>query len=418
MKFYPRHIVNLRGEIFKRLAARILIGQLVEGPDISKFEHEFSKYVGTKFAVGISQARFGLIAIFKALNFNEGDEIIISSYNYHIVIDIIMEMGLKPIFVDIEADSRNINPALIKEKITNRTKAILVTHMFGQPVDMDSVGKIAKEHKVKVIEDCAHALGSECNGKKVGSIGDAAIFSFGMGKNMPCFGGGMITTNDRCLFERIRELVDLGRFPSTKTILTNIAKHSINSLLTRTPLFTFLTFPLIRILDLFDIDIMGVGKKETLQPISYTNSEKLPLKLSNAQAAVGLKQLEKIEYFNDRRIKNSLLLTKSLEKLDFIKLPIIIPGCKNIYLYYIIMLEDKCFFRKRLLKRGIDTSKKSGMTNCSTFSGFDKFREDCPIAASIENELFEIPNNCFLSSSDIDYISESIKEVAVLKLEN
>lgn len=416
MKFYPRHIVNLRGEIFKVLAARILTGQLVEGPDILKFEHEFSKYVGTKFAVGISQARFGLIAIFKALNFNEGDEIIISSYNYHIVIDIIMEMELKPVFVDIEASSRNINPALIKEKITNRTKAILITHMFGQPVDMDSVGKIAKEHRIKVIEDCAHALGSEYNGKKVGSIGDVAIFSFGMGKNMPCFGGGMITTNDNCLFESIRELVDLARFPSLKTIFTNIAKHSINSLLTCTPLFTFLTFPLTRILDLFDIDIMGFWKKETLQPVSYANSEKLPLKLINAQAATGLKQLEKIEYFNDRRIKNSLSLTKNLEKFDFIKLPIIVSGCKNIYLYYIVRVENKYYFRKQLLKRGIDTSKESGMTNCSVFSGFDKYSTNCPIAASIENELFEIPNNCFLSSNDIDYISESIKEIAVLKL--
>ena len=402
MKFYPRHIVNLRLGVFKILVAKISGGYSLEGPDISKFENEFAKYIGTKFAIGVSQARLGLIISLKSLGLNKGDEVILSSFNFHIIPECIRKLGLVPVFVDIRNRTYNIDPDLIKDKINKKTKAIIITHMFGQPVSMDSILEIAKEHKIKVIEDCAHALGAEYNGKKVGSIADIGIFSFGIGKNMPCFGGGMITTNDVHLFGTFRQYINHGKFPPRKEIAMSIIKHLFIFLATTSPMFTLFTFPIIRVLDIFGVDIREFEKKDSLSDIPMNNFDNLPLKLTNMQAAVGLKQIEKVEYFNNKRIQNSILLNKNLGSFNSIGLPEITPNSKPIYLYYKIMIKNKDSFRKRLFTRGIDTSKKCEMSNCSA---------ECPIAASLTEHVLEVPNNHFLSTGDINGISESIKEI-------
>jgi dTDP-4-amino-4,6-dideoxygalactose transaminase len=376
-----------------------------------KFENEFSKYTGNKFAIGISQARLGLITCLRSLGFNKGDEIILSSYNFHIIPECLIGLGLVPVFVDIESETYNINPKLIKEKITNRTKAIIATHMFGQPVDMEGILEIAKEYKIKVIEDCAHALGAEYSGKKVGSMGDVGIFSFGLGKNMPCFGGGMITTNDVHLFEKLKSYISHSKFPSQAAILMSILKHSLVYLATTTPVFTFFTFPAIRIFNIFGIDLKEFEKKESLASTSISNYGNLALKLTNIQAAVGLEQLKKVEYFNNRRIENSILFSKNLSSFNSIKFTKVIPNSKPIYLYYKIRIKNKVFFRKQLFAKGIDTSKKSEMSDCSALSSFAKFKNECPISESINTDISEIPNNHFLSVEDINIISECVKKI-------
>ncbi|MFA5144806.1 MAG: DegT/DnrJ/EryC1/StrS family aminotransferase [Candidatus Omnitrophota bacterium] len=413
MRAYPRHIVNLRGESFKALLDCVLAKQIINGPQIKRFEEEFSKYTGSSFAIGISQARLGLIAVLKSLGLEKGDEVILPAYNFHIIAEVIIKSGLTPVFADIDPDTYNIDPVLIKNKINQKTKAIIVTHMFGQPAEMDEILILGKENNIKVIEDCAHSLGSEYKGKKTGTMGDAGIFSFSLGKNMPCFGGGMITTNDRKIYETLKEYIDESGAPQLKSVFKNIFEFSAGYLITATFLFTFFVFPLIRLLDIFGIDIMDLKKKEVLPPENITNFDTLPLKLLNIQAAVGMEHFKKNDFLDSKRYENSLLLTNNLSGLNGIKLPS--KRHKSNYLYYKVRVEDKCSFRKQLLRKGIDTSKRSEMSDCSGLSAFAEFNSDYPNSIAIKDNLIELPNNHYLDARDIEHISKSIKQVLSLK---
>jgi dTDP-4-amino-4,6-dideoxygalactose transaminase len=276
---------------------------------------------------------------------------------------------------------------------------------------MGAILRIANSRGIIIIEDCAHALGAEYNGKKVGVIGDAAIFSFGQGKNMPCFGGGMITTNSSRLFNLLQPRIYRSGFPPPEQIMANIMKLSTMYLLTATPLFSAVTFPVIRLLSIFHRDIMDFQKKETISSTLVGNFEKCPLRLTNVQALVGVKQMEHLGEFNVKRMDNSLLLIRSLEGLDSIQIPEFRPGGTSIYLYFKIQVGNKELFQKALLKRRIDVSIKDEMSNCSMLDNFKQFRTDCPVAANLSGRMVEIPNNHFLGKEDILYIAASIKEV-------
>lgn len=413
MGYFPRHIINLNQGIFLKALRVVFQGKVLDGADIERFEKEFAEYIKTDFALGVSQARLGFIAVLKALGLEKGDEIILSAYNFHIIPEAVVRMGFVPVFVDIEPDTYTINPELIKEKINNKTRAIIVTHMFGQPADMDVILPIAREKKIKVIEDCAHAAGSEYKGKRVGIFGDAAIFSFSHGKNMPCLGGGMITTNDRGLYKTLKKYVSASDFPKVKNILVNVVKTFMVYLVTAAPVFTFFTFPLIKLFSLFNYDVMEFEKRESISRDILINFDKYPLRLTNLQAVIGLKQIEKVDDFNRVRFENAKLFTLNFDNYDLsqVKLPKIIDDQKSIYLYYNLWVKNKKFLRKQLLKKGIDSSKNSPMSDCSSLSDFSDFRAECPVSASVADNMVEIANNHFLTKADINYISTAIKEV-------
>ena len=183
----------------------------IKGEEVEKFEKEFAEYCGTKYAVGCGNGLDALYLILRAMEIGEGDEVIIPSNTFIATALAVSYTGAVPVMVEPDINTYLINPTLIEERITERTKAIIAVHLYGQVADMDSINEIAKKYNLKVIEDAAQAHGAEYKGKKAGALGDVAGFSFYPGKNLGALGdGGAITTNDKELAKRIEILGNYG----------------------------------------------------------------------------------------------------------------------------------------------------------------------------------------------------------------
>ena len=177
------------------------------GPNVEKAEKELANYIGTKFAVGCSSGTDALLLALMASDIKEGDEVITTPYTFFATAGSIARTGAKPVFVDIEPDTFLINVSKIEARISLKTKAIMPVHLFGQCVDMNPLMELAKKYNLKVIEDAAQAIGAKYQDKKAGTIGDIGCFSFFPSKNLGCFGdGGLVTTNDEKIYERLKAL--------------------------------------------------------------------------------------------------------------------------------------------------------------------------------------------------------------------
>lgn len=186
-------------------------GWYVLGEEVQRFEEEFAAYCGVKHCIGVGNGLDALSLILRALRFQEGDEVLVPANTYIATILAISANGLKPVLVEPHIGSYNIDPDQIRDKITSRTKAIIVVHLYGQVVNMSEIDRIAKQYNLVVIEDAAQAHGAMYDGKKVGSLGRAAAFSFFPGKNLGAIGdGGAITTNDDELAYKLRAYRNYG----------------------------------------------------------------------------------------------------------------------------------------------------------------------------------------------------------------
>lgn len=213
IKFLDLHKINerFRNEIDNRIKEVLDSGWYLLGNQDKAFEENFAKYCGTKHCIGCANGLDALNLIIKAFGFGAGDEIIVPANTYIASILAISENGCIPILVEPDINTYNINPDLIEEKITSKTKAIMVVHLYGQAVEMEKIWALAKKYNLKVIEDSAQAHGAIYQGKRTGDLGDASGFSFYPGKNLGCMGdGGAITTNDDELAKKIRAIANYG----------------------------------------------------------------------------------------------------------------------------------------------------------------------------------------------------------------
>jgi dTDP-4-amino-4,6-dideoxygalactose transaminase len=201
----------LKPEILAAVADVFEGMQLFLGPNVRAFEEEFAAYCQAKQAIGVGSGTDALILSLRAADVGPGDEVITVSHTFFADTEAIALVGATPVFVDVEPDTWNLDPSKLEAAITPRTKAIIPVHLCGQPADMTPIMEIARRHKLFVLEDACQAHGAEYQGKRVGAIGDAAVFSFYCSKNLGGFGeGGMVTTNDAGLTARIRRLRDHG----------------------------------------------------------------------------------------------------------------------------------------------------------------------------------------------------------------
>lgn len=183
----------------------------IEGEEDKKFETAFAEYCNTKYCVGCGNGLDALMLALKALEIGPGDEVIVPSNTYIATALAVTYVGATPIFVEPNINTYNIDPALIEQKITNKTKAIMPVHLYGQPADMDPIMEIAKNNNLYVVEDCAQAHGATYKGQKIGSFGDIAGFSFYPGKNLGALGdGGAAVTNNEALAAKMRALGNYG----------------------------------------------------------------------------------------------------------------------------------------------------------------------------------------------------------------
>jgi len=208
---------SIKKEIDEAIKRVLDSGRFIGGEEVEKFEKEIAKFCGVKYAVSLNSGTDALFLSLKALGIGKRDEVITTPFTFIATAGVIANCGAKPVFVDIEQDTFNIDPAKIEKAITKKTKAILPVHLFGQTADMDEIMRIAKKYKLYVIEDAAQAIGAEYKGKKSGTIGDLGCFSFFPSKNLGAYGdGGMVITNNQKLAEKIKLLRNHGSSPKEK----------------------------------------------------------------------------------------------------------------------------------------------------------------------------------------------------------
>ena len=262
-------------------------GELSQGKWVERFEKDFAKFTSSKFAIATSNGTAALHLSLLALGVKEGDEVITTPFTFIASVNAILYVGAKPVFVDIDPKTFNINPFLIEEKITSKTRAILPVHLFGLPADMKKILGIAKKYNLFVLEDAAQAHGARIGNQMIGSFGDLAAFSFYPTKNMTTGEGGMITTNNEVLAKKLKMLRNHG-----------MEKRYYH-------------------------DMLGFN-----------------FRMTNIAAAIGIHQLKKIKDFNKKRIENAQFLTEHLSGVEGIKIPFIPAGFTHVFHQYTILVKD------------------------------------------------------------------------------
>ncbi|MGE5774658.1 MAG: DegT/DnrJ/EryC1/StrS family aminotransferase, partial [Chloroflexota bacterium] len=198
---------SIQEEIDAAVHATLESGHFILGPAVTKLEESLGAYLGVKHAIGVASGTDALVLALRAANIGAGDEVIIPAYTFFATAGTVMSVGAKPVFVDIDPVTYEMDVTQLKDRFTPATKAIIPVHLYGQPADMDPILDFARAHGLKVIEDNAQAFGSMYRGKKTGSIGDIGCLSFFPTKNLGAFGdGGMVVTSDDALAERMRML--------------------------------------------------------------------------------------------------------------------------------------------------------------------------------------------------------------------
>jgi dTDP-4-amino-4,6-dideoxygalactose transaminase len=209
-----RQYALLKPEIEKAVFEVLESNSFILGPQVAKLEEQIAALCGVKHAIGVASGTDALLIALRACGVGPGDEVITTDFSFFASAGVVARLGARPVFVDIEPDTYNLDPKLIEAAITPKTKVIMPVHLFGQVADMDPIMDIARKHNLKVVEDAAQAIGAEYKGRKAGSIGDYGCFSFYPSKNLGAAGdGGMIVTNNDTGFEDCRKLRVHGENP-------------------------------------------------------------------------------------------------------------------------------------------------------------------------------------------------------------
>lgn len=386
------------GDIFKCF----INGSLIDGVSVIEFEEKFAAYINRKFAAALSSGRASLRLILEVLSLPKRSEIIISAYTDESVPRTVLECGFTPVFVDINNNDYNIDSRKIREKVNKNTKAIILTHLFGKPCSIKEITKIADDYNLIVIEDCAQALGVEYDGRKLGSFGLVAYFSFGITKPFNTLGGGMILTDDEKLNNKIKERVK--NLPTTKKVdlLKNLAISLIVYIFTRPLCFVLFVYPLLLLLSIIHTDILG---NTGLQFENKVLAKNKPAKISNLQALLGIRQLQYLDSNNKIRFFNNLKLDNLLHK-DVYKNNIDRENLVSSY-RYVTKAKDRKRLIRRLLLKGVDVDKDLG----SYCPALINLKEEYPVALDTYKTILSLPNHLSLTSEDIEYVAQVFRKL-------
>ena len=267
------------------------------GKYVHQIEEKFKKYLPIKHAVSFDSGRSALYAILKAMNVQKGDEIILQAYTCVVVPNAIIHAGAVPIYADIEKDSLNIDQNDLEKKITPKTKAIIIQNTFGAIADYEKIQTIANKHKLKIIEDCAHSLGAEFKNKKIGTIGDAAMFSFGRDKVISAVYGGMAVTNNPEIGKNLKKFQQDLSYQSYKKIYSHLLHPIIFAI--SLPLYNFLHLGKIMILFFQKINLLSKALIQEEKKGKFPKSQ--PSCFPNALAEIACNQMKNLDKFNKHR---------------------------------------------------------------------------------------------------------------------
>jgi perosamine synthetase len=390
----------------KVIIAAFRRGEAVSGPAIAEFERRFADYHGMEYATASSFGRMAFHYILCALDMPEGSEIIFPALTFWVVPEVARRAGLRPVFVDVDPASFNLDPGKVEAAVTERTRAIVPTHLYGQPCAMTEIMRVAEKHSLIVIEDCAQAVGARHRGRLVGTFGAASFFSFQMLKGINTYGGGMALTNDAKLGHRIRQQAMKEPAPSAK----HLAKRLASAFAARVGIspkgFTFWGFPLQAAASFFghhDLSRYIWEKIRPLDPFPRTYHQRY----SNVQALIGLRGLAKLDEFNARSREHAANYTRALVDCHQIKTPLVLPEAEHVYYQYSIYTTDPALTSRRAIRRGVDI-EATHVDVCSKLKLFAEFAATCPAAEATEQAL-QLPVYSRLRSSDVERVLHIVR---------
>jgi dTDP-4-amino-4,6-dideoxygalactose transaminase len=380
---------RIKNDISKNVLEILSSANYIMGKNVTAFEKEFAEYTGTKYAISVANGTDALVIALKALGIGEGDEVITTPFTFFATAESISAVGAVPIFVDVRLDTFNIDPNKIKEKITPKTKAIMPVHIFGQSANMDEINEIARKHNLKVIEDACQAVGGEYKGRKNGSLGDIACFSFFPTKNLGCAGdGGMIVTNDDSLATICKGLRTHGSGENGKkayNILNNIYE---------------------RVEEHNDIDNTVYNPSKYYNYLIGYNS-----RLDEIQAAILRVKLPLLDSWNSKRRENAEFYNVKLANSNIVT-PYEAEDIKHVYHMYVLQSEKREELVNHLKEKGIATGiyypVPLHLQKVYTELGYKEGM--LPNAEYLSKRTFAIPVFAELTEDERGYIVKSLKD--------
>ncbi|MGM5487334.1 MAG: DegT/DnrJ/EryC1/StrS family aminotransferase [Nanobdellota archaeon] len=369
----------------------VLKGRLINGQSVRRFEKRFAGYIGMPYAASASSARVTLGMLLRSLNFPSGTEVIIPAYTIKGLVSVIEEAGYRPKTADVNADTFNMDLACLKKAVTEKTRVVVATHMFGSPCEIDKIANFCRRKGLFLVEDCAHAHGAIYKGKKVGSFGDASLFSFGPIKPINCFEGGVVLTRSKTLHAAIQDRVNNLSAPGAVSLMATIARNYAEESVLRSPLF-YLFLPV------FYFDFLNA-----LLYRVYTSGRCAGRKLANVQAFVGLGQLDELDRRTAERNANSELLRGRIGIRAQVDLE---GGVPSGYFLVFRYKGDLRVLQKRLLLAGVDTSVGNELNDrCHKLTG-----DEAPGADEVYAHAIQVPNYEGLGKKELEKIIYTIND--------
>ncbi len=372
--FLPFSPPLIGSEEIDEVVATLRSDWITTGPKTKKFEEKFAEYVGSPSALAVSSATDAMLVALAAMGIGPGDEVITSTNTFCSTVHVIEHLGAKPILVDVEADTLNMNPLEVEKAVTTRTRAIMPVHVYGHPCDMNEICRIADRNDIRILEDAAHALPAEWCGRMVGSIGDATAFSFYATKNLTTAEGGMLTGG--------RELIEKARLWS----LHGMSRDAFRR-----------------------YSAEGSWFYEVVLPGFKCN-------MTDIQASLGLHQLRKLEGFQARRREVVARYQAGLGGCGALELPTEREGARHAWHLFVVRLRkgtlgiDRAKFIEEMKKRKIGTSVHFIPIHLHPYYR-DKYgysREDFPVAMDAYERMLSLPLNPRLSDADVEDVIEAV----------
>jgi len=399
-------VARFRPALSLREAARFLTAGFEGRQTLPReFERAFGREVlGGQTVVLAPSGRVALYWLLKALDVSRGDEVIVQAFNFTAVPAAVEAAGATPRFVDLAPDTFEIDARALAEAITPRTRAVLITHLYGNPADIDGVKAVCDERAVPLLEDCAQAVGASYRGRPLGTFGQGTLFTFGPTKNFTLFGGGAAASSDPVMARRIGELARRHGRVGRLGALRLAAKAGVISVATSRTVFDLGVFPAIRLLSLGGHDPVHEVMAEPDSPLRQVERYPVP---SASMASVGLAQLDRYEELNRARERNGWSLHERLGGIDGIVVPAAREG--NIFLSFPVFHPRREAFAAQLRRRGVDTDL-GFMCDCSAHPMFSAAARDCPQARRAASEIVHLPVHADLRGRDLDRIVAAVKE--------
>jgi dTDP-4-amino-4,6-dideoxygalactose transaminase len=382
-------------------------GEAVSGPAIEEFETEFAKFHRLEYATATSFGRMAFHYILRALNLPPGSEIIFPALTFWVVPEIARRNGLRPIFVDVDPSTFNLDPAKVEAALTERTRAIVPTHLYGLPCAMSELMKLAEKYDLLVIEDCAQAVGARYRGQRAGTFGTASFFSFQLLKGINTYGGGMVLTNDVALARSVRAQA-LREPPQTLPDLARRFATGYGARVAVSPkAFMFWGYPLQAAVSLLGHHDLSRYVWEKIRPL-----DRFPRtyhqRYSNVQALLGLRGLANLDRHNERCREHAAQYTRGLIDCRNMQTPRVPVDVEHVFYQYCVYTSDAARLSQWAIRRGIDI-ETTHVDLCSKLALFDEFRAECPGAEATEKAL-QLPVYSRLRMSDIDRVLRVVRE--------